>query len=143
MPDLNNTFEPEGSEFTAPGRLIVNRQPILLPSGKMREFYEIVNTYLVPPATYITYREFGVRPGYDCACQPQGSWDIAECSKCLSVTCLLRHSRTCVLCGRPHCSGCLTNCLLINGNTCVICKDCEKDMKTPKSIKFLNKLFWG
>lgn len=143
MPEFINPFESDGPELAAPARLILNHQPVILPSGAMREFYETVTTCLVPPATYLTHHELGVRPGFDCGCQPLGPWDIAECSKCLAVTCLLRHSGTCVLCGRVHCSACLTHAELPNGYTCIICKDCEKDMKTPPAIKLLKKLIWG
>ena len=141
MPAFENIFESQDTQPAAPGRLIVNERPILFPSGAIREFYEIVITNLIPPMTYATYKKAGVRPGLDCSCQPQDMWDLSECSRCLSVTCL-RHSGTCVLCGRVYCTGCLVI-TEVSGNPCVICRDCDKDLNTPKAIKLLQKLFWG
>ena len=136
-------FNPFGPERTAPGRRIENRLPVLLPSGATREFYENVITYLEPPLTYVTCREMGVRPGYDCSCQPMGPNDISECSnpKCLAVTCLA-HSDTCPFCGQTYCTGCLTTTYVL-GFESLICRLCDKDLRTPKIIKILRKMIWG
>ena len=139
----DNSFELIGADRPAPGRRIENKQLVFLPSGAVREFYEIVETRLEPPMTYATYRQVGIRPGLDCSCEPKFVQDIAECSNqdCLAVTCL-RHSGTCLLCGRVYCSACLR---LVNncGTLACICVLCEKDIKTPKIIKALKKLIWG
>ena len=132
-----------GPELITPGRRIENLVPVLLPSGAKREFYETVITYLELPMTYVTYREMGVRPGYDCSCQPMGPHDISECSnpKCLAVTCLA-HSDTCPFCGHVYCTGCLTTTYDL-GFESLICRLCDKDLRTPKIIKTLRKMIWG
>ena len=131
---------PPGPPQIAPGRRIENVVRVLLPSGATREFYETVVTYLEAPMTYVTHREMGVRPGYDCSCQPRGPWDIAECSKCLAVTCLA-HSDTCPFCGQVCCTGCLTTTYVL-GFESLICRRCEKDLRTPRIIKALRKIIW-
>jgi len=140
---FDNGFDSVGAVQFAPGRRIENRHPVTLPSGRAREFYEIVETRLEPPMTYVTYREFGIRPGHDCGCQPRGSEDISECSnpKCLSVTCL-RHSSTCFFCGRVYCSACVIPVSNDYFLTC-ICRSCEKDLTRPELVKILDRLVWG
>jgi hypothetical protein len=141
----NDVYSPNSleSEQIAPGRRIENRLHVLLPSGATREFYEDVITCLEPPMTYVTHREMGVRPGYDCSCQPMGPQDISECSnpKCLAVTCLA-HSDTCPFCGQAYCTGCLTTTYHL-GFESLICRLCDKDLRTPKIIKTLKKIIWG
>jgi hypothetical protein len=141
MPFDNDVNPVDMTQF-APGRRIENRHPVTLPSGRIREFYEIIETRLEPPLDYITRREFGIRPGHDCGCQPLGFWDISECCnpKCLSVTCKV-HSATCFICGRVYCSGCVS---LVWGYYFItsLCHSCEKELSTPELIKKLNKLVW-
>ena len=137
---FDNGFHSAGVVPFAPGRRIENRHPVILPSGRVREFYDIVETRLDPPLTYVTHRDFGIRPGHDCGCQPRGFEDISECSnpKCLSVTCL-RHSSTCFFCGQVYCSACVS---LVWGYYFLtsICHFCEKDRTTPELIKMLDRL---
>lgn len=139
---FDNDINPVDMTQFAPGRRIENRHPVTLPSGRIREFYETVETRLEPPLNYVTYREFGIRPGHDCGCQPRSFEDISECSNpaCLAVTCL-RHSSTCFFCGRVYCSACVS---LVWGYYFItsICCLCEKERTTPKVIKMLNQLVW-
>lgn len=134
----------------APERIIIKRKRVLLPSGNSRLFFEIDTTRFVPPCTYITECEpGGVEPAYDCGCQPLGTWDIAECVRCLAVTCLY-HSDTCRFCGNVFCTGCLAGSLSIRisrlpvrRRSYCICRDCFKDRQTKGLINCVNKQIWG
>ncbi len=138
---FDNIIDPVGAVQFAPGRKIENRHPIILPSGRVRVFYEVVET-LLEQMTYVTYREFGIRPGHDCGCQPRSFEDISECSnqKCLAVTCL-RHSATCFFCGRVYCSACVIPVSNDYFMTC-ICHFCDKDLTASELVKILDRLVW-
>jgi hypothetical protein len=141
MPFENDNNSIDMTQLT-PGRRIEIRHPVILPSGRVREFYEIIETHCERPLTYVTHREFGIRPGHDCACQPLGYGDISECSnlKCLSVTCKM-HSATCFFCGRVYCSACVN---LVHGFYFItnICHTCQKELSKSKLRKVWDKLMW-
>ena len=133
----------------APQRIITKRQRVLLPSGAWRLFFEIEATRFIPPSTYWTECDLGVEPAYDCSCQPMGTWDIAECVRCLAVPCLF-HSGTCRFCGNVFCTGCLAGSLSmrisrlsLRRRSYCICRDCFQDRQAGGLVKSLNKQIWG
>ena len=130
----------EATNVVAPERELIKTRPIWLPSGAIRVFYQVTITRVTPPMRYVTEFGEGFWPGLDCSCQPINEQDIAECSRCLSVTCKKEHSFTCVLCGRVHCTGCRVIVRLENVD-CWICKTCEQDLTTPRIIKYLKNCF--
>ena len=133
-----------GSPFqgvTAPGRVIETTQRYHTPSGQVRELRKRVITLQNAPGIFRTDDLIEVIPPLACSCLPENMNDLAECSRCLSLTCASKHSQTCPLCGRPHCSACLTK-LATEEGTIVVCVTCADQAKRPL-LTMMKKLIWG
>jgi hypothetical protein len=126
-------------EVTGPARVIRSAKRIWLPSGAMRELVSWTLTHMGPDGSFVTDELLEVRPGLDCPDFPRDIRDIRECYICKSVVCRA-HSRTCAACGKVACSACLAR-VTVNETSYIVCKKCRTDIKSPKWVLFLKKLF--
>lgn len=133
-----------GSPFqgiAALGRVIETTMRYHTPSGQVRELRKRVITIQDQQGIFRTDELIEVVPPLVCSCVPEHLSDLAECSRCLSITCASKHSQTCPLCGRPHCSACLTR-LETEEGIIVACVTCAEQVKKPLRTS-LKKLIWG
>ena len=141
MPPRNQPMGMPIQQDMLPERHIEKIIPRLLPSGRLFQFYDIVETVVEPPLRYVTRHYRGVEPGLSCSCYPTSEYDISECSnqRCLAVTCL-RHSDACPFCGGIYCTQCLT-CVQKEGAPIVVCRSCQRRLTGPLIIRLLKRLF--
>ncbi len=139
--------EERGGEFAGgmdsllgPGRIVEHVQVYHLPSGRIWELRQIVETLRDRYGTFRTNSRIEAKPSYDCSCVPESMTDIAECSnpECLAIVCT-RHSFTCEVCGKVYC----TACGVADEYGFRICKKCWKKMTTPRLVRWIKSLFWG
>ncbi len=130
-----------GGGFLGPGRIVEQVQVYNLPSGRIRELRQIIETVRHEFNNFRTNSRIEARPPYDCSCVPESMTDIAECSnpECLVIVCS-RHSFTCQVCGKVHCTACG---VADEYGYFRICRACYRELSTPWIFRWLRKIIWG
>jgi len=130
-----------GGGFLGPGRISEHVQVYNLPSGRIRELRQIVETVIDDYNRARTNSRIEARPPLDCSCVPEDMTDIAECSnpECLAIVCT-RHSFTCEECGGVFCLRCG---VADEYGYFRICKKSWKKMTTPRIVRWIKSLLWG
>lgn len=130
-----------GPSPVVPGRIIYRSQRIWLPSGRCRELQWVAATQMLPNGCFVTREHVEAYPALDCSCAPRDLQDVAECARCLRVTCM-RHARTCMACGRVCCTRCLKR-IRVGYVSGIVCTDCADEIKTPTWRRVLRRVFLG
>jgi hypothetical protein len=120
----------------APGREIVRIERRMLPNGRQVELVVTAVTVLTVSGVYATHEEIAY-PATDCGCAPHTIHDLYSCAKCRRTVCG-RHVVTCQACGANACS-CCSCATVINGSMVVICRECDKELNTPRWLKWLKQ----
>jgi len=125
------------------GRVIQTVNRYLLPSGRVRELREVVETFQDSQGIFRTGKYVEAVPPLDCGCVPEDMNDVAECARCGSVVCASKHSLTCPVCGIVHCLACTVTLEIEDGREIRLCKECAAEARTPTVIKVIRKAIWG
>jgi hypothetical protein len=130
-----------GGGFLGPGRIVEHVQVYNLPSGKIRELRQIIETVRDEYNNFRTNFRIAAGPPFDCSCMPEDMEDIAECSnpECRAIVCK-RHSFTCQADGRVYCTACG---VADEYGYFRICRKCWRKMTTPRVVRWIKSLLWG
>lgn len=130
----------------APGREIHLVARKVLPDGRTFDFHFVRRTDLSPSMRWTT-AELIQAPSIDCPCTPVSPDDIVCCAnpRCMAAVCSMRHSASCMHCGKVFCSACLQG-VIVRGVQAIVCRACAEDLTASLAMKALKKIkgvVWG